>query len=347
MIPIKWDNSGNPVVTVTSDSDWYDYENKKWANAMTLDGSMWVWIPRYEYKITTPHTNIEQTINVNLLKGKNKVATSGYTVHPAFTFGDEELNGIWVAKFEASGTTSSVDIKPSKTSLRSNTISNIFTACRNMETNNRYGWGTSGSGIDTHLFKNIEWGAVAYLSQSIYGKNSEVWINSNNKYLTGHAGSSASSNSNASTSEYNNKLYGINASTTGNEYGIYDMSGGAYEYTAAYVNNGNTNLNKYGASLVSAEDKYKDIYLSGSNQNNTYIANFAKKGDAVYETSSRVSGAYSWYNDYSYMPYSSNVFFVRGNVYSSRTSAGIFAFYYRTGSSSSAYGFRPSLVVSN
>ena len=27
------------------------YENKKWANAKTEDGSMWVWIPRYAYKV--------------------------------------------------------------------------------------------------------------------------------------------------------------------------------------------------------------------------------------------------------------------------------------------------------
>ena len=31
--------------------EWYNYDIKKWANAQTEDGSMWVWIPRYAYKI--------------------------------------------------------------------------------------------------------------------------------------------------------------------------------------------------------------------------------------------------------------------------------------------------------
>ena len=28
-----------------------------------------------------------------------------------------------------------------------------------------------------HMMKNIEWGAVAYLSHSQYGKEGEIWIN--------------------------------------------------------------------------------------------------------------------------------------------------------------------------
>jgi hypothetical protein len=37
--------------------------------------------------------------------------------------------------------------------------------------------GTIGSGIDTHMMKNTEWGAVAYLFKSLYGKSAEIWIN--------------------------------------------------------------------------------------------------------------------------------------------------------------------------
>ena len=35
-----------------TDADWYNYEKKQWANAETEDGSLWVWIPRFAYKIT-------------------------------------------------------------------------------------------------------------------------------------------------------------------------------------------------------------------------------------------------------------------------------------------------------
>jgi len=45
--------------------------------------------------------------------------------------------------------------------------------------------------------KNDEWGAVAYLSKSKYGKqNEEVWINNSSSYITGSAGNSASASGN-------------------------------------------------------------------------------------------------------------------------------------------------------
>ncbi|HHT37818.1 MAG TPA: hypothetical protein GXZ95_00180, partial [Mollicutes bacterium] len=59
-----------------------------------------------------------------------------------------------------------------------------------METNSIFGWGTSGAGIDTHMMKNGEWGAVAYLSKSQYGNPNEIWNISNKTYKTGCAGSS-------------------------------------------------------------------------------------------------------------------------------------------------------------
>ena len=66
--------------------------------------------------------------------------------------------------------------------------------------------------------KNIEWGAVAYLTQSKYGICingicKEMTHNSNGNFYTG-------------ISIEDNTSY----STTKNIYGIYDMSGGAWEY---------------------------------------------------------------------------------------------------------------------
>lgn len=107
---------------------WYDYvaqkgttENggtSKWANAMTLDGSLWVWIPRYAYKIQWDEKSSAGEIDIMFLVGTtnyNKdgidVTTLGYKVHPAFTNGennhysngewDAEIPGIWISKFEA------------------------------------------------------------------------------------------------------------------------------------------------------------------------------------------------------------------------------------------------------
>ena len=142
MTPVKFDN-GNIVKTSADDNEWYNYENKQWANAQTEDGSLWVWIPRYAYKINKPassDTAQKGTTNVVFLIGTTdnyigtdgKVhndtkrcktedekidTTTGWTVHPAFTNEssinyrnggwDSELYGIWVAKFEAAFATTS------------------------------------------------------------------------------------------------------------------------------------------------------------------------------------------------------------------------------------------------
>ena len=134
MEPVKFTDptdtqKGSIIKTDTTDETWYNYDEKYWANAKTEDGSMWVWIPRYAYRINEE----TQTTEVVFLRGTSdnyydaegniqtaKRATTetdvidtteGFTVHPAFTDEssinyrnggwNEELEGIWVAKFEA------------------------------------------------------------------------------------------------------------------------------------------------------------------------------------------------------------------------------------------------------
>ena len=125
---------GTTVDTTSNDTEWYNYENKKWANAKTEDGSMWVWIPRYAYRIHKENGVETQKFDIVFLNGltdnyydengklqtaqrqtseNQTIVTNGdtYTVHPAFTNEssinyanggwDKELAGIWVAKFEA------------------------------------------------------------------------------------------------------------------------------------------------------------------------------------------------------------------------------------------------------
>lgn len=348
MTPIKWDAGGNVVETNENDPDWYDYTNKKWANVKTQDGSMWVWIPRYEYKIPTLHTQTAQTILVNFLKDKSTNITSGYNLQPAFKFGDDELTGFWVAKFEASGSLAEVNFKTDQTSLRGPSISDMFTASRNLEKNNRYGWGTTGNGFDTHLTKNIEWGAIAYLSNSIYGKNSEIWVNCNANYITGQVATSVSNMGTSTTYSYNNLQYGFNGSTTGTIYGIYDISGGAYELTSAYVNTGEAVISQNGQSLLNADPKYVDVYQPGSDMysETNYDILVNKIGDALYETS--ISGDdfdRSWNEDQSWMVSRFLPFFKRGGSYSNHVFAGAFAFWYTTGEGYTLDGFRSVIAV--
>ena len=334
MTPIKW-NGSSWVNTTGSDKEWYDYTSKKWANAKTSDGSMWVWIPRYAYSITSGyHSSSAGNIEVEFMKGLTNETSTGrksfnnasgqgkWNIHPAFNYG-QTVSGIWVAKFEASNSGGKIKVEPGVQSWRSITVNDIYTNCLNYNKT-----------LNSHMMKNDEWGAVAYLSKSKYGKNAEVDINSDSSYYTGGGSGNA-------------YVTNVGQSTTGTVHGVYDMSGGAWEYVAAYVNNGNSNLTNYGSSLVNGDAKTKNVYSKGSSdsRDNNYSANSGKYGDAVYETSANGnSSSSSWYGDYSYFPRTGDPFFVRGGGYNSGTGAGVFYFNGNNGSDSN-YSFRPVLVA--
>ena len=381
MIPVKYVENVGWVETTAVDEDWYDYNAKKWANVVLGDASfttsgeyevlnenatysMLVWIPRYAYQITSMyHQNGSGGGNINIVfldtENKDKDGTdysskttypsastgSGMTdfvVHPAFTFGTDELAGFWVGKYETSNTAGygdssstannanlQIQIKAGVQSWRRITVSEIHTTCTGMNNSgNSYKLSTDDSVVDPHMMKNTEWGAVAYLAQSKYGKGSEVAINSNGDFYTG-GGSSV-------TSYLSNK----DQSTTGDETGIYDMSGCAWEYVAGYLQGG---IDTYGSELMQADQKYSDVYTS-------YTAPSASTklyGDAVYETSSSVSSPYtnSWYSDYSYFLTSVNTFFVRGGHFLDGSEAGLFYFNSYGGSNYSNGSFRVVVPV--
>ena len=335
MTPIKW-NGSSWVNTTGSDKDWYDYTSKKWANAKTSDGSMWVWIPRYAYSITSGYQSSSAgNIEVEFMKGLTNETSTGRTsfqnasgqgnwnIHPAFNYG-QTVSGLWVAKFEASNSGGKIKVEPGVQSWRSITVNDIYTNCLNYNKT-----------LNSHMMKNDEWGAVAYLSKSKYGKNAEVDINSDSSYYTGGGSGNA-------------YVTNVGQSTTGTVHGVYDMSGGAWEYVAAYVNNGNSNLTNYGSSLVNGDAKTKNVYSKGSSdsRDNNYSANSGKYGDAVYETSANGnSSSSSWYGDYSYFPYTSGPFFERGGNCNNGTDAGVFYFSNGNGISYGGNSFRPVLVA--
>ena len=363
LTPIKWVN-GNPVETTADDPEWYDYSTtaKKWANAITSDGSMWVWIPRYAYQISSNyHTNSTSggTINIKFMKGSTNEAADGtktwsnrsgqgnWNIHPGFNY-SSTASGLWVAKFEASrnnatassvGSGNTIKIQPGVQSWRSITVNDIYTTCLN------YAGTTLGkANLNSHMMKNTEWGACAYLAQSSYGKNAKVWINPNSNFITGQAGSSGSASSTTSTSKYNSGN-GPQASTTGNVYGVYDMNGGTMELVAAYLAN-SPNI-RYGTSLVNGADYTKDVYTgSGINESEYYEANANVYGDAIYETSIYGNNRdQAWYKATSYYPGWTEPFFLRGGAYSDGNRANLFAFDGRDGDAYEYDGFRPVLIV--
>ncbi|MDD3392657.1 MAG: prepilin-type N-terminal cleavage/methylation domain-containing protein, partial [Bacilli bacterium] len=166
MIPIVYDETETRWEKADTSSTWYDYENQMWANVVlvtedsrssyqsaasgtTIDEgdilAYLVWIPRYEYETIT--SDVATQIKVNFISIDTTEASDNYIIHPAFTFGDEELSGIWVGKFETSTETTStcytspstdncLDVNPmivpNVSSLRNQTVSTMFTTIQKM-----------------------------------------------------------------------------------------------------------------------------------------------------------------------------------------------------------------------
>ena len=392
MIPILW--NGNWVKADLT-KEWYNYDNQEWANAVTVSDetkekynnatpgtvidmdditTMWVWIPRYEYETITSDTATE--IKVNFLTGTESNKTDNYITHPGFDFGDESLTGIWFAKFEASSdikcnvepgsintdcdiTTPNVIVKPNVTSWRGIRVSTFVYNVEKMSgSKNIYGFVETE--VETHAMKNSEWGAVAYLSQSKYGKygnskydgaNKEIFYNDSRDYITGmSSGKPGGISSNIRTS-YNGEYSGLGASTTGNIYGVYDMSGGSWEYVMAVLNDptneapmsGRTEKynSGYKGKIYNAgeftyidgkdflEKKYYDSY---SYPGNTYML-----GDAIEETR-------KWYDDAQYFIYKQYPWLVRGGDFRIENNQGVFSCFSIDGGSIINATFRPVLT---
>ena len=266
-------------------------------------GSMFVWIPRYAYSINKYKTVVSGTegtaqniTDVTFLVGATNRDKDGNQygidyntdsakvgeatpkiVNPAFTFGGTNLTGIWSAKFEASmketnnnlatatennSTTKTVKIVPNAESWRYIQVGNMFTNCLNIKSNTVYGINNTA---DSHLMKNNEWGAIAYLSTSQYG-------------ITPAMNTSGTSYTEGTTTKYHSYSAGENyktniiQSTTGNVTGIYDLNGGAWEYVAAYYDNGNGYLSGQGLTaftnnkLKEEYTKYWDRYEVGATE---------------------------------------------------------------------------------
>ncbi len=367
MIPVKYD--GNNWVYAYSHEEWYNYDNKEWANAVVLndgvtkkagdtisesDIALWyVWIPRYTYTIFNGNNEgvPAQVIEVKFENGTNSsgtvkcvdnITTSGETsetctdstngsivngvstyTHPAFTFGDEQLTGFWVGKFEISGTTDLVTIKPGVSSLRNQTVSVLYNTIKQMKEDYRLNG-------DSHMIKNMEWGAIVYLKQSKYGLGlTDIVINDNSNYLAG-GGDGVAYKTN------------ISQSTTGNIYGVYDISGNSFEYTMGNMIDSNGNFYIVSSGFTSApEDKYYDKYSYGPAN---WLHARGKLGDATKETLITFgNNTGGWYNDYAYIVSSGDSWFHRGGFYGNGAIAGAFSFSTNNGSSNNEYSSRAIL----
>ncbi|MGN1323739.1 MAG: hypothetical protein ACI4VR_00815, partial [Bacilli bacterium] len=277
-------------------------------------------------------------------ENKSKAKSTGtvnnaWLTHPAFTFGTDELEGIWVGKFSTTGDATTPTIKPNLGMLTDQNVSTQFTTSQKFGTTT-YLTSTGVSEVDAHMMKNTEWGAVAYLKQSKYGLGTtDIGLNNyeSSPYLTGCGAASGSSFS-ATCNAYNTTS-GMLASTTGNVYGIYDMS----TYTGTYVmgvmkNEAGTELvygnSGFTTSTLPFGSKYADQYTGGS------IRDYTGRilGDATGEVA-------SWYDDSSDFVFSLNPWFVRGHgSIDYPTNAGVFSFGGSSAGRSRSLAFRSVLA---
>lgn len=222
----------------------------------------WVYIPRYAYEVmrrdgtdkpvpaqnflisfektTTPKRvpaacpeqgkdyRTECYLDRDYIKGKPS-AQGTWATHPAFTFGKKELNGIWFAKFETTGSVQQPTVLPNEKHINSNTngvgkikIRAFYEIAKSLgvkDQANTAGMTLAGvtpnnnnlSRYSSHLVNNTDWGAATYLSASNYGagyngvqiNGDYVRINDNDiKYYSSITGCGPSANGS------NKKYYG-------------------------------------------------------------------------------------------------------------------------------------------
>ena len=364
--------------------------------------SYFVWIPKYRYKLwdlgnydglTTLDSTKVHTIDIlfgdyNTSDDKLKECTTpmksgesghckvgDYMTHPSFL--SIPSTGFWVGKFETgykgavnksqaennNVDISKIEIKPDVFSWLKTQVSISFLNSYQYKRN-----------LDSHLMKNTEWGAVAFLSHSKYGNNTKIRQNNVTAHKTGYAanieptcgytGKNEECNGyceNDSCSSPYNTATGNLASTTGNIYGIYDMSGGNWEYVMAFVQNeshtiligsnssltsGFSGLNYDGSMITNGyslpEAKYYDLYNTTTSSTNLKVRIL---GDATGELGPIFSKTYttsvrnlsSWYDNQAVFLRLETPFLTRSGATDIGINSGIFAFDNQYGQACSSY----------
>ena len=314
----------------------------------------------YNYNVDSANGGVDlSTTTAETCTGNN----GDYYTHPAFTFGSDNINGFWISKFEISSSNPTADYGggnvtnltvrslPNVNSWRNIKVSNINTVIQNMQTSsNIYGLNTSRTNTDSHMLTNFEWGAVAYLTNSKYGRCTngsctEVTINNCNTFVTGIGADSVSADSSSITcttaaNQYNG-TYGKLASTTGNITGVYDMSGGSWDNVMGNMSSISGNYTFYPVSSSFASSwyttdtaKYLTTYAYEEYELDTQKSyNRGRLGDATAEValSTETGRSGGWYSDSTSFPAYSSAWFNRGGYYPSSSEAGVFHFSHNEG----------------
>lgn len=265
-------NGSTFTETEDTNEHWFNYETGNWANAITDDGSVYVWIPRFTYKI------VDNKISIKWSNGIDDDVTNGYLRHPAFFFGAynggdpnsnsnfnerngerRELTGFWVQKYLATEDNGYIQSLSNGNPVKKD-LHSAFDSAIKMSSNPAYGF--TQSGTYTNLIKASQWGALSYLTFAKGNPNSNI-------------------------------------STTGNVSGVYGINGTTAEYVSAVVgtpdNAGNFLNEKYLSyvDVITLEDdntesnnteKVKDYYGFAVSETNSFTSSpkFIPNGEDAY-----------------------------------------------------------------
>lgn len=207
MMGIYWDENGVEKQIISEyDSNWYNYSKNdfRMANMKTEDGNYWVWIPRYLYKETTEGTDVEFAVGTTSI-ATNNMSMNGYQIQQAFSK-NNEVSGIWVAKFQGNIKENKILFKPAET-LTLTTNSKVEYQYKNLIKNNIKKY--------FRLMSENDLNAALILSKAL-----DVEISNN---LVHYAGGSPNIDDLKNNTKY---------SSTNNIYGIFDLLTSENEITS-------------------------------------------------------------------------------------------------------------------
>jgi len=324
MQPVKY-NGEDWIDCNEWDVDWYNYNYGKWANVRLKDGSMYVWIPRYTYRIIDTDEN--KTIEIKWSRGIEDYVAGDFMRHPAFFLGEylggdpnanssfsgrtgklNELTGFWVAKYMASEDEDGIHSKSGEKPVTKYGINEVFEKLIDMkevvDMDGESIYGINDTSVFTHLTKNSEWGAITYLTIA-----NGILPMKNYSTVTGGGSDN------------------ILQSSTMNVYGVFDLFGPIGEYTAGFKPNSEVAKNNGENLLLSYRKEYVDKLIK--NSNNYYGLALTEINDVVGRGGN--------------LPTDQKPFFVRGE------SLGAYSYGGADGSASEAsstgYGFRPVIAI--
>jgi prepilin-type N-terminal cleavage/methylation domain-containing protein/uncharacterized repeat protein (TIGR02543 family) len=322
MIPVIYDEKQNKWVKADANSNWYNYSEKNWANAVLvkenkteeensksrleylkspsntpiLDSDIiaqFVWIPRFKYQLF--NSNTEEQINIIFEKTSKTKSTGTETgqwlTHPAFTYNNQELAGFWIAKYEGTNQNNNIIIKNQTPWTNIDYVEANKKIIEMTYENNIYGL----KDVNTHMTRNSEWGALAFISNSQFGGRQN---NSTTGNITGVYNTEGNKEFVIVDNENENSLgYALNETKNWSSNNSYITN------ENQYLTRGNTSIYSYNNSKVIDENTtFRMAIINTETQNQNYQKKYTVTLDPNGGTLSETTKEVSYHEPYGNLP---------------------------------------------